>query len=815
MANEISIALAGQPNCGKSTIFNLLTGAKQHVANYPGVTIEKKYGYFKCFGSSMTLIDLPGTYSLASYSPEEITTRTFLLEEKPELILGVLDASSVEKGLYFLLQLLEMEQKVVVALNMVDVAQSRQIYVDEKILSKELGVSVVSLSAAQGKGKDELLKAIDAEKTQFSKTQSLKAQFSVYYGDLEPFIERVMKVCEGYDLAYPLRWTAIKLLEKDSHVESLVKKSLQNSDVLKQVEDIRNEFREKFKQDPCKFIGFCRHEKAREIAQKACRRPMTEVHSLTEKLDAVLCHKIFGPLCLALILYLFYYLSVTVGNILAAKGWVLWTEVENFARAVLPQENFLYDELLTSLGNWIVKSVTSVLNYLPIFLIMFALVAILEDSGYLARIAFILDRIFHAYGLHGQSTLPLILGGVYVGGCAIPGVMATKGIPDERSRFVTILIVPMMNCLAKVPLYLLLIAVFFPDTAGSAMFFIGTVTLFMGMITAKILSLTVLKHKCTAPFIIELPNYHIPMVKSVLLQTFQRIWLFFKKISTIIVAVSVIVFALISYPGLSDDRKAYYDAQAQAVIGRFMADVEKTALSGKFTEQDIMPLIGYQDELRAKKKGVSQEEAKLINAQALKDEPVLASIVLRQGKDGKILANSLRTLDSSRKDLRREMRQEIFEKSLIGRAGKALESVTKWAGFDWKINVALLSALAAKENSAATLGAIYGIESGTVADGLKAQENGITPLHALALMLFMTLYPPCIPAAMMIKLQTGSAKWMIFSMIYQMTAGLLVASFVFTGANLLGLSAAEAMWTYYGLCLITVVLLYFVKLKEA
>lgn len=810
MASEISIALAGQPNCGKSTIFNLLTGAKQHVANYPGVTIEKKYGYFKCFGSPMTLIDLPGTYSLASYSPEEITARTFLLEEKPELILGVLDASSVEKGLYFLLQLMEMEQKVLVALNMVDVAKSRQIYVDEKILAKELGVSVVSLSAAQGKGKDELLKAIEAEKT-----QSAKTQYSVYYGDLEPFIERVMKICEGYDLAYPLRWIAVKLLEKDSHVENLVKKTLQSSEVLEQVEHIRQDFIEKFKQDPCKFIGFCRHEKAREIAKKACVRPTTEVHSLTEKLDAVLCHKIFGPLCLALILYLFYYLSVTVGNILAAKGWILWTEVENFARAVLPRENFLYDELLTSLGNWIVKSVTSVLNYLPIFLIMFALVAILEDSGYLARIAFILDRIFHAYGLHGQSTLPLILGGVYVGGCAIPGVMATKGIPDERSRFVTILIVPMMNCLAKVPLYLLLIAVFFPDTAGSTMFFIGTVTLFMGMITAKILSLTVLKHKCTAPFIIELPNYHIPTVKSVLLQTFQRIWLFFKKISTIIVAVSVIVFVLISYPGLSADRKAYYDEQAQAVVGRFMADVEKTKFSGKFTEKDIMPLIAYQDELRAKKKGVSQEQAKLINENALKEEPVLASIVLRQGKDGRTLAKSLRTLDSSRKNLRREMRQETFEKSLIGRAGKALESVTKWAGFDWKINVALLSALAAKENSAATLGAIYGIESGTVADGLKAQENGITPLHALALMLFMTLYPPCIPAAMMIKLQTGSAKWMIFSMIYQMTIGLLVASFVFTGANLLGLSATEAMWTYYGLCLITVVLLYFVKLKEA
>lgn len=810
MADELSIALAGQPNCGKSTIFNLLTGAKQRVANYPGVTVEKKYGYFKCFGQAMTLIDLPGTYSLTSYSPEEIATRTFLLEEKPDLLLGVLDASSVDKGLYFLLQLMEMEQKVVVALNMADVAESRSISIDKERLARELGVSVVSLSASRGIGKEQLLKAIEEEKK-----RSLQSPYSVYYGDMEPFIEQVQDLFEGADISFPKRWTAIKLLEKDSHVENYVGNVLKRGDILRETAEIRKDFTEKFNKDPAKFIGFCRHEKAREISAKICVRPEITNRSLTEKIDSVLCHRIFGPVFLALILYLFYYLSVTVGNILAAKGWVLWTEVENFARMLLPQENFLYDELLTSLGTWIVKSITSVLNYLPIFLIMFALVAVLEDSGYLARIAFILDRIFHAYGLHGQSTLPLILGGVYVGGCAIPGVMATKGIPDERARFVTILIVPMMNCLAKVPLYLLLIAVFFPDTAGSVMFFIGTVTLLMGMITAKVLSMTVLKHKCTAPFIIELPNYHIPTVKSVCLQTFQRIWLFFKKISTVIVAVSIIVFALISFPQLSGERKAYYDAKSEEIIAKFMADVEKTGFRGKFAEKDIMPLILYQDVLRAKKKGVSQEEAKQINAKALEEEPVLAAIVLRNGKDGKVLAKSLRTLDSSRKDLRREMRQETFEQSFIGRAGKALESVTQWAGFDWRINVALLSALAAKENSAATLGAIYGIEGGTAADGLKALENGITPLHALALMLFMTLYPPCIPAAMMIKLQTGSAKWMVFSILYQMTIGLLAASFVFSGATLLGLTATQAMWSYYILCVAVVVLLYFVKLKKA
>ncbi len=426
---------------------------------------------------------------------------------------------------------------------------------------------------------------------------------------------------------------------------------------------------------------------------------------------------------------------------------------------------------------------------------MFSFVAILESSGYLARIAFILDRVFHTYGLHGQSTLPLILGGVYVGGCAIPGVVATKAIPDERARFTTILVVPMMNCLAKVPLYLLMISGFFANEAGSTMFFMGTITLLLALIVAKLLNLTILSTRPSAPFIIELPAYHMPIVRNVLQETFLRIWVFIKKILTIVMVVSTVVFLLVTYPGLPEDRMAYYEGEQTRLEDTFMTVVANTGYDDEFTREDILRLI-------------TQEESDRINEEALATSPMFASIVLRQGEDGVALSNALRPLDSGRKTLRNAISQERFENSFLGRAGKSLEWLTAGAGFDWKINIALLSALAAKENSAATLGALYGFEGSDV--GENFEQSGFTPLHALSLMLFMALYPPCLAASMMLRQQTGTTGWMLFSIVFQMTIGLAIATLVFSGGTYLGLTGVQAMWTFYAICVFLVVALGFI-----
>ncbi len=806
MARKV-IALAGQPNCGKSTLFNLLTGARQYVANYPGVTVEKLAGYCTVAGQKISVVDLPGTYAFTSYSPEEMAARDFILNEHPNVVLAVVDASTLDKGLYFTLQLLEMGRPVILVLNMMDVAQRRGLEIDIELLSKELGIPVVPMQATNAKtdGRKQLLDLLEV----YLRDDAPISDFALDYGQMETAIAQLSEQAShiSEQLNYPKRWIAIKLFEEDSAVQEAVAANSSAKETTDLASKLSNSLTEVLPNVPIAHIGATRHTEARRLCSAVITRnsKIKRGASFTEKVDSIACHRILGPIVLFAVLFAFYHISVTYGNILAAKIWPVWASLESFTSSILPNQGFLQDPLLRSLVEWVVKSVTAVLNYIPIFFLMFSFVYILEGSGYLARIAFILDKIFSSYGLHGQSTLPLILGGVYVGGCAIPGVVATRAIPDERARFTTILVVPMMNCLAKVPLYLLLVSGFFAAEAGSTMFFMGTITLLMALIVAKILNWTVLRSRPAAPFIIELPSYHMPIFRNVLQETFLRIWTFIKRILTIVVAVATVVFALVSFPNLSEERLAFYNGEQQKLEDAFMKDISKTSFANDFTKDDILPLIRYQDALRKSKQGVTQDQATKINDEALKTDPIYAAIVLRKGKDGKTMAKALRTLDGKRKTLRREIRQERFENSYLGEAGKAIEFITAGAGFDWRMNVALLSALAAKENSAATLGALYGFEGS--APGKNFEEYGFTPLHALALMLFMSLYPPCLPASMMVRGQTGSTKWMIFSIIFQMTIGLCVATFVYSGGKMLQLNGVEAMWTFYGICLACVVLL--------
>ena len=519
-------------------------------------------------------------------------------------------------------------------------------------------------------------------------------------------------------------------------------------------------------------------------------------------MDRFVCDRFFGPVILIAILMVLYQVAIVFGNWLALQAWPVWGALENFAAEILPAGGFTEDPVVRSLGIWVVKSTTAILNYLPIFFLLFSLIAILEDSGYMPRMAFILDRLFRRFGLHGQSTLPLILGGVYVGGCAIPGVMATKAIPDERARLATIMIVPMMNCLAKVPLYLILIGAYFADVGGMAMFFIATVTLFMALPVAKLLTLTVLRRQPSAPFIMEMPPYHLPTVSGILRRAGERVWLFLKKIVTVVAVVAVVVFVLINYPGLSDDRSAHYREMESAAIAGFMKDVGRTELREQITQADVLPIILFGESLRRAKQGVANKDVSAaINERFQTDNPLYYSVIKRVGADGKKLNKSLKKVVKVRKKVRREARAERFETSYLGSMGRALEPVTQWAGFNWRINIALLSAFAAKENSAATLGSIYGIDGDqSVQESMKAGESGFTPLHALALMLFMALYPPCVPASIMVRHQSNSTGWMLFSIGYQTLLGLFVASLVFTGGTLLGLTGFQAMWAFYGLC---------------
>ncbi|WP_419785956.1 ferrous iron transport protein B [Pseudodesulfovibrio sp.] len=801
-AQRLLVALAGQPNCGKSTVFNMLTGARQHVANYPGVTVEKKSGTFSIGETRIELVDLPGTYSLTSYSLEERVARDFLLGDNPGVVIDVADGSNIKRNLYLTLQLLEMEVPTILNLNMMDVAERRGQSVDVDKLASILGAPVVPTKAKKGEGKEALRAAVQS----LAETGPGQA-YRIDYGPLEPYIaelEELLAEDSLLSIQYPGRWLAIKLLENDSEAEVLVRRMHPEADrVMNATGACRDRFSEEAGRQAERHIAFSRHGECARICREVLTLPETKRINLSDRADRIICHRVFGPMILVGILFVLYQVSIVFGNWLALQIWPLWGGLENFAADVLPSAGFLGDPLLRSLGLWVVKSTTAILNYLPIFFLLFSLIAILEDSGYMPRMAFILDRLFRRFGLHGQSTLPMILGGVYVGGCAIPGVMATKAIPDERARLATIMIVPMMNCLAKVPLYLILIGAYFADVSGLAMFFIATVTLFMALPVAKVLSMTVLRKKESAPFIMEMPPYHLPTAGGVLRRAIERVWLFLKKIVTVVAAVAVVVFVLINYPGLPQARLDQYQSMQDKAVSRFMQDVTKTQYNGKITRDDVLPIILFEESLRRAKTGVTDQAASTaINEQFQAENPVYYAVIKRKGKDGKALFRSLKTVVKVRKKVRREARAERFESSFLGTLGRALEPVTQYAGFNWRINIALLSAFAAKENSAATLGSIYGIDGTdqSVQESMKAGESGFTPLHALALMLFMALYPPCVPASIMVRHQSNSTKWMLFSIAYQTLLGLVVASLVFTGGSLLGLTGIEAMWAFYGLC---------------
>lgn len=800
--NDVLVALSGQPNCGKSTVFNMLTGARQHVANYPGVTVEKKTGRYSVEGSRVELVDLPGTYSLTSYSLEERVARDFLLHDSPGAVINVVDASNLKRNLYLTLQLLEMEIPMVLNLNMMDVAERRQISIDQKGLEERLGVAVVPTVGKQGVGGRELKESV-ADLALREK----RPGFHVDYTSLEPCIEELSQLLnEDQRMAatYPTRWLAVKLLENDAEAVSLLERNhFDAPGVLEAINRLRARFEEETGQAAERHVAFARHRVTAELSREFVSFPENRRKTLSDLADRYVCNRFIGPLILIAILFILYEVSIVFGNWLALKAWPMWGAIEAFTADVLPDAGFLEDPLLRSLGIWTVKSITAILNYLPIFFLLFSLIAILEDSGYMPRMAFILDRLFRRFGLHGQSTLPLILGGVYVGGCAIPAVMATKAIPDERARLATILIAPMMNCLAKVPLYLLLIGAYFSDVAGPAMFFIATVTLFMALPVAKVLSLTVLKNREKAPFIMEMPPYHLPTIQGVLRRAVERVWLFLKKIVTVVVAVAVVVFVLINFPGLPEERMQHYEAQREESMHTFMQAVAKTDFKGEIRSEDITPMILFGEALKNAKRGVSdQAKASAINDEFQAANPVYYSVVKRKGADGRKLYRQLKRVIRTRKQLRRDIRAERFENSFLGMAGRALEPVTQFAGFNWRINIALLSAFAAKENSAATLGAIYGIDgdNASVEESMRAEEAGFTPLHALALMLFMALYPPCVPTSIMVRMQSNSNKWMLFSIGYQTLLGLGVASLVFTGGSLLGLSGFQTMWGFYGMC---------------
>jgi len=820
-SGKILVAVAGQPNSGKSTIFNALTGARQHVANYPGVTVEKKTGSYSLNNDKVELVDLPGTYSLTSYTQEERVAKDFLLNEGPSVIVDVMDASNLERNLYLTFQLAEMGIPLVINLNMMDVAERRGITIDIEKLGQKLGAPVVPTVGNRGKGKQELKEAVNE-----TSKEARSSQFRLDYGEgLESSLGALEKAL-ARDAAlpglYPLRWLAVKLMENDTEAQRLIKENSNDGNkILNFVAKKRRDCTSKHEKTPEKTIAQMRYQAAQEIIEACVTRERAIKSSLTDRIDQVVLNRFLGPIILAAGIYVIYELAIVQGYKITPYTWRMLAWIRDCIASTLPSEGFIVDPFFRSMPLWVIDGTIAVLNYIPIFLILFGLIATLEDTGYMARMAFILDRVFRYFGLHGQSVLPMVLGGLYVGGCAIPGVMATRAMKDEKARLATIMVVPLMNCLAKIPFYILMIGLFFSAYKGIAMFFIATITIIIALSVAKILSLTILRREESAPFILEMPAYHLPTVQGVLRRCLERTWLFVKKIITIVIVVAVIVYALIYLPGISSERKDHYLNQANRAQQAFFNKIEKDNPYTVFLAGDkLIEFALYWDAYSKAKMAARGKKARETMDQRFREKNLAYFKVVKKGeyniegkvirdKDAKKAYTAYKKLDRTRSRLRRGYRDETIVSGYMGRAGRFIEPFTKWAGFNWRVNIALMSSFAAKENSVATLGGIYqsppGEKEGVLEERMREKEKDWTALHVLAIMLFMAMYPPCIPTLLMVRLETGSTKWMLFATFYPIVLGLILSILVFTGGSLLGLSGMQAMIAFYIFALLILV----------
>ncbi|RBQ30607.1 ferrous iron transport protein B [Arcobacter sp. FW59] len=799
---KIRAVLAGQPNCGKSTIFNLVSGIEQQIANYPGVTVDKKTGFFRYEDYKIEMVDLPGTYSFSSYSLEEKVAKEFIINEKPDIVVNVIDASNLKRHLYLTFQLLEMGLPVVVVLNMIDVSNRRGIKIDSKKISSMLKCPVIEASGSKGIGGDEIMKSI----VSVYEKQEVFEKFELNYEEFENYIKEIENEIEDSNLNISKRWLAIKALENDTTIIDYLKQNISNID--EKLENARNKFKEQYNKNITTFLATFRYDSAEIIYSKNVKEEKKGKETFTDKADKIILNRFLALPILFALMFLVYQISIVYGYKLTDYTWPILASLKNFVIDISPEANFTEVPMISDFAIWMVNSANALLNYIPIFFILFALIAIMEDVGYMPRMAFILDRVFKKFGLHGQSTLPLVLGGAMVGGCAVPGVMATKGIADDRARMATVLTVPYMNCLAKVPFYTLLLGAFFKPDMALMMFFISTATVFTALIVAKILTSTVLKNRETAPFVMELPPYHLPTLKGIVIRSSQRVWVYIKKVVTIVLAVAIVLFALLQFPGLSDESKIKYDDMSNKALIEFDSKIKDLSYYEHINSKEkVSELLNMYDNYRTKK--MTSSSSSIDDNFKAKNELFYLFINPEKNAEARKINTALRKLSNDRKTILREIKNEKVENSLLGMAGKAMEPISKYAGFDWKINVAFLSSFAARESAVATLGSLY---ENNKADNQRAEEamaenSGYTPLHATSIIIFMLLTPPCIATMIVVKMQTNSFNWMLFAIFFPIGLGLVVSSLIFTLGNIYLWSGLEAMIYFYSsVLLITLVL---------
>lgn len=721
----ITIALAGNPNAGKTTLFNTLTGSRQHVGNYPGVTVEKKEGgYTFPSGENASIIDLPGTYSLTAYSVEEVVARDYLVQEKPDVVINITDASNLERNLYLSTQFLELGVPMVIALNMIDVAKDRGISLDAQKLAELLKVPVIPIIARSGKGTAELMGAA----LELAKENKPWDPLYISYGEdvdlaLQTMAQRITATSFMTE-NYAPRWLALKYLEGDSQIreKGRAHNPAVDAELQEIVERVSAHLHKTMETYPEAIIADHRYGYIKSVLRQEVITHTFDIDRLhaSDRIDKVLTNRFLGPLIMLGVLLGLYKFTFTFSELPVAWLETFFGWAGDNLSSLLPDGH-----LKSMLISGVIDGMGGVLGFVPLIMFMFFGIAILEDSGYLARVAFMMDRVFRIFGLHGSSVMAYIVSGGIAGGCAVPGVMAARTLRSPRERLATLLTVSFMNCGAKLPVLALLTATFFSNNQAQLMFLLTLLAWGVALTAAKILRLTVLRGDST-PFVMELPPYRFPTFQGLFIHTWERTWQYIKKAGTTILTISILIWAMMTFPGLPASEEENFVRQRQEV----------ESLSAQTPEEAL------------------QREEKLAAIDSDR-----AGSGLRHSLAGRIgtAMESVSWLPGF------DWRTNI---ALVG--GFAAKEV-----------------IVATLGTAYSLGDTDPENTASLSETL-AKDPHWNPLVAMALIVFVMFYAPCFVTVVCISRESGSWKWGLFSICFNTGFAFLLATLVYQGGRALG-----------------------------
>jgi ferrous iron transport protein B len=725
--DEITIALAGNPNSGKTTIFNNITGTRQKVGNWPGVTVEKKEGRLQKFGYDLKIIDLPGIYSLTPFSIEEIVARDYILDDCPDVVIDIIDASNLERSLYLATQLRELgRSKVLFALNMSDVAHARGFKIDHAKLSELLDVPVLETIGNKNQGVAALLqKAIEMAQSDREPSQERKVRYSK---DIESAINDLVDLLtpdlqrEGL---YDPRWAAVKLLENDQVVVNRLNKALPenaSAPLHEKTAALREILQQRYNEDPEIVLTDERYGFIAGIMKEVFTTSPRKRIDMSRNIDKILTNRFVGFPIFLLFIWAMFQLTFALGAYPMAWIDAGVASIATFLGQILP-ESLLKDLLI----NGVLAGVGSVIVFLPNILILFFCIALFEDTGYLSRCAFLMDKIMHLIGLHGKSFIPMLMGF----GCNVPAIMAARTLESEKDRLLTILITPFMSCSAKLPVYIVLAGTFFGPRAGTVIFIVYLLGIMTAVVSGRLFRSTLLRG-ADAPFVMELPPYRVPMLKSLLIHMWDRSKMFLRKMGGIILVGSIIIWALSAFP-----RTHRYTHDYPAAMNHIAAVYAQKVADAAPDEKALLEAEGQ---------------------------------------------NRLQ-------EIQRAMRAEETANSFMGITGRAIAPFFAPIGIDWRGGVSLLAGFVAKEIVVSTLGVLHAVdEEGSEALHQALLKSGMTPLSAFSMMMFVLLYIPCIATVATIRRETNSIRWMLFSIGYTTMVAWIMSFMVYNGGRLMGFS---------------------------